>query len=135
MDDKDINNIHAWRMWQKGKATAEDQLRTFEIHKAILSKESRKECSVTTGRNLLLDMLIHRDGVPKGKAYKIVGYVENVSGGTVRKDYNAWEKQSPEDRQFDANRYYEAQSNFIDQGLLDTKLERLQAAIKDVMGS
>lgn len=134
MDDRDINNVHAWRMLQRGKASPDDQKLAFEIHKAIASEEKGKQFSVTTSRNLLLDMLIYRENIPKSKAYKVVEAVEHVSDDTARKDYNAWEQQAPEERKIETERYFRAQSNFEGQEKGDAKAARIQAAIKEMMG-
>jgi len=135
MDDKDIDNVHAWRMIQKGNAGAEDQKLAFKIHKALLSEEGRKKYSITTARNLLLDLLIEREKIPKTKAYKIVGIVENVSGvDTIRKDYNAWEKLDQSEQKAAAKRYYSNKSNFTDLEESKKKLDKLNEAIKKVMG-
>ncbi|XKH00788.1 hypothetical protein LG325_11935 [Marinobacter nauticus] len=135
MDDRDINNVHAWRMLQNGKATPADQKLAFEIHKAITHEEKRKTFSVSTDRNLTLELLIHREEIPRTKAYAIVAQLECVSIDVVRKDYKAWENQTPDERQMETERYNRAQSNFIDEKERKAKTARLISAIKQVTGN
>lgn len=131
MDDKDIDNVHAWRMLQKGKVSPEDAKRIFETHQAISTEESRKRYSVTTGRNLVLDMLIYREEIPRTKAFSIVAAVEGVSDdSTIRKPYLEWEKQDPDLTKLETERYYRERSNFITQAESDQKTARIQQAVK-----
>jgi len=130
MDDKDINNIHAWRMLQKGRASPEDQKLAFKIHSDLLTYEQRKRWSITTGRNLLLDMLIHRDKIPKTRAYAIVADAECVSDSSIRKPYLEWEKQTPESRTKESDLYYKNHSNFSNQAESDARTARIQNAVK-----
>jgi hypothetical protein len=130
MDDKDINNIHAWRMLQKGRASPEDQKLAFKIHSDLLTHEQRKRWSITTGRNLLLDILIHREKILKTKAYAIVADVENVHEDSIRKPYLDWEKQTPKSRTTERDLYYKNRSSFINQAESDARTARIQNAVK-----
>lgn len=130
MNDEDIDNIHAWLMLQKGKASPADQIRAFEIHKALLKEEKRKLYYVTTERNLLLDLMIHRDGIKRSVAYDIVSTIEDVSLDQIRKPYNQWEKMTSEDRRAEAERYFKNRSNFIDLEEQKEKTRRIQDEVK-----
>lgn len=130
MDDKDIDNIHAWLMLQKGKASPADQVRAFEIHKALLNEEKRKRYYVTTARNLLLDLMIHREGIDRGVAYEILSTVEGLSLDQIRKPYNEWEKMPSGERRVEAERYFNGRSNFIDIEEQKEKTRRITEAIR-----
>jgi len=129
MDDKDINNVHAWRMFQKGRASPEDQKLAFKIHNYLLTDEPEKNCSITTGRNLLLELLIHRDKIPKTLAYAIVAGVESVHPDSIRKPYLDEEKQNPKLRNEKREEYFNSRSNFINQAKSDARTVRIQKAV------
>jgi hypothetical protein len=115
MDDKDINNIHAWNMFQKESASSADQNIIKKIVKHLLHKEEDgKSFSVTTPRNLLLDLLIEREGFTKQQAYWKVSKIYNKGVDAISKPYVDWGKQSSEEKKEEADRYFKSQSNFYD---------------------
>ena len=87
-----IDKLHAFNMLTKGKASPCDQMLIAQLlASGELCKDDEK-CPSYVGRCLSLDLLIHREKMPKQKAYEIIAELENREISGIRKDYNQWER-------------------------------------------